>query len=100
MTTETSRAGDDRHGLLSNTRELAQRVRRAQRATWFPLLVFAAVTFASIPVYRYGGHRMTCAAVPGAVGPPGAPGRICTRYSAAPFVDWPIAPGLAFVAIP
>src|SRR5258708_637700 len=99
MTTETSRAGDDRHGLLSNTREVAQGVRRAQRGTWFPLLVFAAVTFASIPVYRYGGHRMTCAAVPGAVGPHGAPGRICTVYSDAQFVYWPIALVLAYVAI-
>ena len=47
MTTETAHPGDDPHRLLSNTRELAERVRKAQRATWFPLLVFAAVTFAA-----------------------------------------------------
>src|SRR5258705_12206249 len=46
MTTDTAYPGDDPDRLLSNTRELAQRVRKEQRATWFPLLVFAALTFA------------------------------------------------------
>jgi hypothetical protein len=92
MTTESADSGDDPHRLLSSARELAQGVRRAQRATWFPLLVFAAATFASIPVNRYGGHHpATCAAVPG--------GRICTSYSTARFVYWPIALVLAYVAI-
>ena len=58
MTTECAHPGDDPHRLLSNTRELAQRVRKEQRATWFPLLVLAAVTFAAIPVHRYGGHHL------------------------------------------
>ena len=75
--------------MLSNTRELAQRVRRAQRATWFPLLVFAALIFISIPVRRYSGHHLDCAAGM----------RICTVYSDAEFVYWPIALVLAYVAI-
>ncbi len=91
MTTETAYPGDDPHRLLSNTRELAQRVRREQRATWFPLLVFAALTFASIPVRRYSGHHLDCLAVPD--------GRICRVYSDAEFVYWPIALVLAYVAI-
>jgi hypothetical protein len=92
MTTETAYPGDDPQRLLSNTRELAQRVRKEQRATWFPLLVFAAVTFASIPVLRYGGHHLgPCRAVPG--------GRICKVYSTAEFVYWPIALVLAYAAI-
>ena len=93
MTTETAYPGDDPHRLLSNTRELAQRVRKAQRATWFPLLVFAAVTFAAIPVLRYSGrHLGPCVAtVPGA--------RACTVYSSAEFAYWPIALVLAYVAI-
>jgi hypothetical protein len=96
MTTGHAHAADDPHLLLSTTRELAQRVRKAQRATWFPLLVFAAVTFASIPVYRYGGHHLlNCGAVPGV---PGG-GRVCTVYSNAQFVYWPIALVLAYVAI-
>jgi hypothetical protein len=54
--------------------------------------MFAAATFAAIPVSRYGGHHPeTCAAVPG--------GRICTIYFTASFVYWPIALVLAYVAI-
>src|SRR5262249_20606523 len=98
MTTGTAYPADDPRRLLSSTRELALRVRKAQRATWFPLLVFAAVTLASIPVYRYGGHHLICVAVPGD-GPHGAPGRVCTVYSNARFVYWPIALVLAYVAI-
>jgi hypothetical protein len=97
MTTETAYPEGDPHRLLSSTRELAQRVRRAQRATWFPLLVLAAVTFASIPVRRYSGHHPVCVAAPG--GPPGTRGGVCTIYSSAQFVYWPIALVLAYVAI-
>jgi len=93
MTTETAYPGDDPRRLLSNTRELAQRARKAQRATWFPLLVLAAVTFASIPVYRYGGHHPATCVVTG----PGL--RACTIYSNAEFVYWPVALVLAYVVI-
>ena len=89
MATETASPGDDPQRLLSSTRELTQRVRRDQRATWFPLLVFAVLTFASIPVRRYSGHHLDCAAVP----------RVCTVYSDAEFVYWPVALVLAYVAI-
>jgi hypothetical protein len=96
MTTESAYSGDDPRRLLSGARELTQRVRRAQRATWFPLLVFAAVTFAAIPVNRFGGHHAgTCVAVPSVP----AGGRICTIYSNAEFVYWPIALVLAYAAI-
>src|SRR5262249_57553450 len=84
--------------LLASTGELGEGVRKAQRASWFPLLVLAAVTFASIPVYRYGGHHLICVAGPGG-GPHGAPGRVCTVYSNARFVYWPVASVLAYVAI-
>ena len=89
MTTEAAHPGDGPDRLLSNTRELAQRVRKDQRATWFPLLVFAVLIFASIPVRRYSGHHLDCLAVP----------RVCTVYSDAEFVYWPIALVLAYVAI-
>jgi hypothetical protein len=92
VTNETAYAGDDPRRLLSSTRELTRRVREAQRATWFPLLVLAAVTFAAIPTYL-GGHRLgICVAVPPA-------GRACTAYSLAAIVYWPIALVLAYVAI-
>jgi hypothetical protein len=89
MTTEAAHPGDDPHRLLSNAHELAHRVRKDQRGTWFPLLVFAALTFASFPVRRYSGHHLDCLAVP----------RVCTVYSDAEFVYWPIALVLAYVAI-
>lgn len=92
MTTEAAYPGDDPRRLLANARELARRVRREQRATWFPLLVFAALSFASIPVVRYGGHHLDCQ-----VTPPG--GSVCRVYSDAEFVYWPIALVLAYVAI-
>jgi hypothetical protein len=92
MTTEAACPGEDPDRLLSNTRELAQRVRKDQRATWFPLLVFAVLIFASIPIRRYSGHHLDCLTVP-----PG--GRICRVYSDAEFVYWPIALVLAYVAI-
>jgi hypothetical protein len=92
MTTESAYPGDDPRRLLASTRELAQRVRRAQRATWFPLLVLAAVTFASIPVLRYGHVTLTCRAVSPA-------GKVCRVYTSAAFVYWPIALVLAYAAI-
>jgi hypothetical protein len=93
MATETAYPGDDPQRLLSNTRELAQRVRKAQRATWFPLLVFAAVTFASIPVYRYSGHHLGTCVVTG----PGL--RACSVYTNGEFVYWPVALVLAYAVI-
>jgi hypothetical protein len=93
MTTEAAYPADDPHRLLSSTRELARRVRKAQRATWFPLLVFAAVTFASIPVYRYGGHHLATCVVTG----PGL--RACTIYTSGEFVYWAGALVLAYAVI-
>jgi hypothetical protein len=93
MTTDSAHSEDDPRRLLSSTRELAQRVRKEQRATWFPLLVLAAVTFAAIPVLRYSGHHL---------GPCSATGprmKVCTVYPNAQFVYWPIALVLAYLAI-
>jgi len=91
MTTETAYPGEDPRRLLSTARALAQRVRKDQRATWFPLLVLAALTFASIPVRRYTGHHLDCRTLRG--------GTICRVYSDADFVYWPIALVLAYAAI-
>jgi hypothetical protein len=95
MTSDTAYPGDDPRRLLLDTRELAQRARAAQRATWFPLMVFAAVTFAATPVYRYGGHQLTCILGHGA----GAPVRACFVYSNVQFAYWPIALVLAYAVI-
>jgi hypothetical protein len=90
MTTEAAHPGDDPHWLLAKARDLTRRVRRDQRATWFPLLVFAVLTFGSIPVRRYGGHYLTCRP---------APTQVCTAYSNADLFYWPIALVVAYVAI-
>jgi hypothetical protein len=91
MTSGTAFSGDDPRQLLSGTRELTRQVRRTQRATWFPLLVLAAVTFAAIP-FRYSPHRLgTCAAT--------ATVRVCTAYPPALLVYWPTALVLAYVVI-
>lgn len=92
MTTEAALPGDDPHALLSNTLELARRVRKAQRATWFPLLVLAAVTFAAIPVDRYGGHYLRTCVGTGRL-------RACTAYPAWALVYWPVALMLAYAVI-
>ena len=91
MTSGTAFSGDDPRQLLSGTRELARKVRKTQRATWFPLLVLAAVTFAAIP-FRYSPYRLgTCAA--------NATARVCTAYPPALLVYWPIALVLAYAVI-
>jgi hypothetical protein len=91
METVIAGPADDPRALLSSARELTQRVRRAQRASWFALLVFAALTFASGPAVRYGGHHLDCQAVRGALN--------CRVYSEAEFVYWPVALVLAYVLI-
>jgi hypothetical protein len=91
MTSGAAFSGDDPRQLLSGTRELTRQVRRTQRATWFPLLVLAAVTFAAIP-FRYAPHRLgTCAAT--------ATERVCTAYPPALLVYWPTALVLAYAVI-
>jgi hypothetical protein len=91
MTSGTAFSGDDPRQLLSGARELTRQVRRTQRATWFPLLVLAAVTFAAIP-FRYSPHRLgTCVTT--------GPGRVCTAYPPALLVYWPTALVLAYVVI-
>jgi len=91
MTSGTAFSGDDPRQLLSGTRELTRQVLRTQRATWFPLLVLAAVTFAAIP-FRYSPHRLgTCAATGTA--------RVCTAYPPALLVYWPTALVLAYAVI-
>ncbi len=92
MTTEFASPGGDPRQLLSEARGLAQRVRQAQRATWFPLLALAAVTFAAVPVDRYGRYTTTCAAA-GTAGN----GSVCVTSSLAASVYWPAALVVVYV---
>jgi hypothetical protein len=91
MNVDSLPAGDGPQRLLAESRRLAQRVRAVQRATWVPLLVLAAVTFAAIPVYRYGHYSLTCRTYGG--------GRVCLVSNTAALVYWPIALVLAYVVI-
>jgi hypothetical protein len=92
MTTYPEATGENPHQLLATSRRLARQVRTAQRATWFPLLVLAAVTFAAVPVYGLGGVVRSCRDQPGG-------GRVCSVYSSAALIYWPIALVLAYAAI-
>ena len=92
MTTETARPDDDPRHLLAGARDLARRVRSDQRATWFPLLVLAAVTFAIIPVLRFTNlHVLSCVH--------GSGREACGVYRPAAPIFWPAALTLAYVAI-
>jgi hypothetical protein len=92
VTTSPAAAGPDPRQLLTENRRLARQVRATQRATWFPLLVLAAVTFVAVPVYRYGHYTLTCRNGPGG-------GRVCLAWNASSLIYWPIALVLAYVVI-
>lgn len=95
MTTNSVPADGDPRRLLAASRHLAHRVRVSQRVTWFPLLVLAAVTFAAIPVARFGPIVLDCAPVPNQMG-----AQACAVYRpVALFVYWPVALLLAYAAI-
>jgi hypothetical protein len=80
------------HELLAATRALTRRVRSAQRGAWFPLLLFGLATLGAPPFDHYGGHSRTCT-------PPNATGYVCSVYSRAEFVYWPIVFVLIYAAV-
>jgi hypothetical protein len=92
MATPSATADDGPRRLLEDSRQLARRVRAAQRATWFPLVVFAFATFAAIPVYRYVHPSLTCRTGQGGI-------RVCLVYSGAGLVYWPVALVIAYALI-
>jgi hypothetical protein len=77
--------------LLSASRRLSRQVRQAQRGTWFPLLLFALLTLASIPVVRSSHHAIDCRVNPA--------GQVCIGFSPGSYVYWPLALVLAYAAI-
>jgi hypothetical protein len=93
MTHETVHPAEDPHELLTAVRDMTRQVRLAQRGTWFPLLVFAAINLAAIPVYRFAPRHLG----PCASGPQGT--TVCTGTIPAVLVYWPIALVLAYAAI-
>jgi hypothetical protein len=93
MTHESVPPADNPRELLTAVRDLTRQVRIAQRGTWFPLLVFAAITLAAIPVYRYAPRHLG----PCRSGPQGT--SVCTAVIPSVLVYWPIALVLAYAAI-
>lgn len=92
MTSDVMPVGDPRR-LLADARDLARRVRVAQRVTWLPLLVLALVVFGAIPVYGYGRRTVSdCQAL--------EHGEVC-KVLVAPVVPfyWPAVLVLAYVVI-
>lgn len=96
MSTSATFGDGNPRAQLSLSRGLARRVRREQRATWFPLLVFAVVTFVAIPVTR-AGHAAGRTCQPSVAGPPEA--RLCVAHNSAAYVYWPIALIVAYTLI-
>jgi hypothetical protein len=92
MTNQSYAQSDDPRSLLTTTRDLTHRVRLTQRGGWFPLLVFAAITFAAIPFNRYGPHRIQCSPTHGG-------GNTCIAYPALTLWYWPVALVAAYLAI-
>jgi hypothetical protein len=91
MTPDSAGARGDPRALLAETDQLGRRVRRAQRGTWFPLLVFAVLMFAAIPVYRFGHRSLSCKTA--------AAGEVCAVSLPAGVVYWTVALVLAYVLI-
>ncbi|MFI6261503.1 hypothetical protein [Micromonospora sp. NPDC051006] len=92
MTSESIPAGGDPRRLLADARDLARRVRLAQRVTWLPLLVLALVTFGAILVYRFSQPVLSDCQ-------PMADGQVCKAwYRTAQFYWW-AALVLAYVVI-
>ncbi|MDN3359971.1 hypothetical protein [Actinomadura sp. DC4] len=96
MTDESLPSANLARQVLSSTDQLTQRVRQAQRGTWFPLVLLGLVVVAAAPFYRLGRHTVTCDPALGARG--GV--EIIDRGACVQVVNWP--PGVywivAFVA--
>jgi hypothetical protein len=93
MTHQSVPPADTPRELLGTVRDLTRQVRIAQRGTWFPLLVFAAIALGAIPVLKFGPHDVigTCRSGPGV--------SFCIGILRAEFVYWSTALLLGYAAI-
>jgi hypothetical protein len=99
MTDKQVPTADGPRQLLSTTRELTRRVRKAQRGTWFPLVLLGLVVAAATPFYRIGAHpRVTCGPVTVSGG--GGVARTCfVAFGWPAFAYWIAALVLAYAVI-
>jgi hypothetical protein len=91
MSTPRQPVGDPRQ-LLAETRDLAHRVRRAQRGTGVALLVLGLAVLLAIPFYEYGHDVLTHCQT-------SAAGRVCARYPTLAFWYWPVALVAAYTLV-
>ena len=101
MTHEPVPIGSSPRQLLATTQELTQRVRRAQRGTWFPLLLLGLVVAGATPFYRLGAPaQVTCGQPTLVPGSGGGYRRTCFVAVGWPaFIYWTVALVLAYVLI-
>ncbi|TWF82321.1 hypothetical protein FHX44_118270 [Pseudonocardia hierapolitana] len=101
MTERSTGSVDTAREALSSSRQLARRVRHAQRGTWFPLVLLGLVIAAAAPFYRLGRHVVTCDPALGARG--GVQiidGGACVQVVGWPVgIYWIVAFVLAYAAI-
>jgi hypothetical protein len=92
MTSDAVSAAGDPRRLLADVRDLARRVRVAQRVTWLPLLVLGVVVLGAIPVTRFG-HRVisNCQVL--------ADGQVCHVWLETATYYWFAGLALAYVVI-
>lgn len=101
--TEQGPIADTPRQMLSTAQELTRRVRKAQRGTWFPLVLLGLVVVAAAPFYRVGSHpQVTCGPVTVTHGAGGAAGVAKTCFIAfgwPAFIYWTVALLLAYIVI-
>jgi hypothetical protein len=85
--------------LLTSVRDLTRQVRIAQRATWFPLVVFALIILGAVPVTRSGPRHPGACRLLSARDTAGHVVEVC--WSVRPWLSiyWPVALVLAYAAI-
>jgi hypothetical protein len=94
-------AADTPRQLLATSRELTRRVRQAQRATWFPLVLLGLVVLGATPFYRLGPPaHITCGPPTLVPGSGGGYRRYCfVGIGWAGFIYWTAALVLTYVVI-
>ena len=87
--------------MLTTARELTRRVRKAQRGTWFPLVLLGLVALGASPFYRLGPPaHITCG--PATLVPGSGGGYRISCFAAlgwSAFIYWTVALVLAYVVI-
>ena len=98
MTTDIPHSSEDPRDYLRTHKALIKRVRESQRATWFPLLLLAFVTFLAIPIEHFSRRKIgACGSyVPIHTLPTQT---LCRVYTPWGQIYWPIALVASYIAV-